>query len=163
MNYTDRACTVHTYAVNYDPMKDVPIVKAATGFTTSDGRNYILVFNEALWMPNLDHTLVNPNQMRSHGVEVQDNPYSIEPMAIKTWDDDFTTCLSSESATIFFNSWLPNVDDLASYPHVVLSSDHNWDPLKVKFPNSSDNDILEIESRNVATIKVSHESGDNGM
>ena len=158
LNYTDRACTVHAYDESYKPQNDVPIVRAATGFTSRDGRNYILVMNGALWMPNLNHTLINPNQLRAHGVEVQDNPYDSEPMFIKTWDDDFTVCLQSIGATIYFNSWLPNDNDLASYPHITLSSDTEWDPSKVKFPNTSEIEMFEIESRNVAMIQTDHSS-----
>ena len=36
---------------------------------------YLLVFNEGLWMGDkMEHTLVNPNQMRLFGITVQDNP-----------------------------------------------------------------------------------------
>jgi hypothetical protein len=44
-------------------MKDVPIVTAATGCTSSTGMNCMLVFPEALSMPALDHSLFNPNQL----------------------------------------------------------------------------------------------------
>ena len=44
------------------PMKDVPNVSAATGYASSNGRSYILVFNEALYMKDMKHTLTNPNQ-----------------------------------------------------------------------------------------------------
>ena len=46
-------------------MKDIPIVSAATGFTSENGRNYILVFHEALYnMSDMKHTLNNLNQCR---------------------------------------------------------------------------------------------------
>ena len=156
MNHTDRVCTVHAYNDNYEPLNNIPVVRAATGFTSSDGRNYILVLNEALWMPNLDHSLINPNQLREYGIDVQDNPYSGKPMTIKTIDDEFTLCLRSKGATIFFNSWLPNSDDLANYPHIILSSQKEWDPSTISFPNSSESEIHEIESRNVASTTVTN-------
>ena len=62
INNTYRSCDVAPFLEKYTPMKDIPIVSAATGFTSSNGRNYILVFYEALYMPNMRHTLINPNQ-----------------------------------------------------------------------------------------------------
>ena len=70
IKYTYRNCDVaHT------PMKDTPIVSAATIFTSANGRNYILVFHEALYMPDMRHTLINPNQYRHFVEKLQDNPY----------------------------------------------------------------------------------------
>ena len=82
MNYTDRSCDVQPYSDEYAPMKNVPIITAATGYTSAMGINYILIFPEALWMPGLEHSLFNPNPLRHHGTTVQDNPYSEEPMSI---------------------------------------------------------------------------------
>ena len=65
-----------------DPKKGMPVVHAATGYTYVCGRNYILIFNEALWMPELRNSLINSNQLRNFKVEVQDNPYSAYPMKI---------------------------------------------------------------------------------
>ena len=61
INYTDRVCDVTPFSEKYTPMKDILILSAATGFTSTNVRNYILVFREALYMPNMRHTLINPN------------------------------------------------------------------------------------------------------
>ena len=51
-NYTDRTCTVSPYEEDeYKPITGVPIVQAATAYTSKSGRNYILILNEALSMP----------------------------------------------------------------------------------------------------------------
>ena len=70
ISFTDRVCEVSPYSSEYESIKDVPIVTAATGYTSATGDNYILILNEALWMPKLDHSLLNPNQLRHHGIEV---------------------------------------------------------------------------------------------
>ena len=41
IKYTDRSCDVAPFSEKYTPMKDIPIVSAATGFTSANGRNYI--------------------------------------------------------------------------------------------------------------------------
>ena len=61
IKYTDQSCDVSPFSEKYTPMKDIPVVSAATGFTSANGRNYILVFHEALYMPNMRHNLINPN------------------------------------------------------------------------------------------------------
>ena len=62
IKYTGQSCDVAPFSEKYTPMKDIPIVSAATGFMSENGRNYILVFHEALYMPDMRHTLINTNQ-----------------------------------------------------------------------------------------------------
>ena len=81
--YTDRSCDVGPFSDKYTPMKDVPIVSAATGYTSANSRNYILVFDGALYIKELQHTLINLNKCRNLGAEIQDNHYDADkPMAI---------------------------------------------------------------------------------
>ena len=49
------------------PMKDLPTVSATTRFTSANGRIYILVFDQALYMKDMEHTLINPNQWQNFG------------------------------------------------------------------------------------------------
>ena len=71
-------------------MKDIPIVSADTGFASADGRNYILVFHEALYMPDMRHNLINPNQCRHFREKLQDNPYHEDcSMSIEILDREF--------------------------------------------------------------------------
>ena len=114
MNYTERVCDVMPYSDDYEARTDIPIVQAATGYTTSNGSRYILIFNEALWMPELHNSLMNPNQLRDFGIEVQDNPYSSEPMVIRKDDNEegFVACLRSQGTNIFIETWTPTDRDL---------------------------------------------------
>ena len=47
------------FANKYEPMKDVAIVSAVTGFTCTTDRQYILVFNEFLYIPKPNLSLSN--------------------------------------------------------------------------------------------------------
>ena len=90
LNYTVRICDVSPYSEEYKPVSGVPIVRAATVWQSQyTGQEYLLIFNEALWMPSLPNTLVNPNQLRAFGTVVQDNPYSNEPLFIESSDSKF--------------------------------------------------------------------------
>ena len=102
--YTTRECDVSPYADTYEPIRNVPIVTGATAITSSNsGLTYILIFNEAIWMGDLlDHSLINPNQLRCHGVDVQDNPFRSMAMHIASDDDDFMHPMRADGTTIFF-------------------------------------------------------------
>ena len=129
LRYTDRSCDVAPFSDKYTPMKDVPIVSAATGYTSANGRNYILVFNEALYIKEMEHTLINPNQCRHFGAEVQDNPYDKHhPMSITRPDEEFIACLQSKGTTVFMDTWCPHQQDLESYPHIEMTSRQHWNP-----------------------------------
>ena len=96
-HYTEISCDVALFLDMYDPMKDDDIVSAATGFTSVTGKKYILVFHGSLYMPDLDHTLINPNQFLQFHTQVQDNPYhATETMDITNPRGDFIACLESQ-------------------------------------------------------------------
>lgn len=154
MKYTDRSCNVSPYSDDYEPIRGVPIVQAATGYTSANGRDYILIFNEALWMENLDHSLVNPNQLRHFESEVQDNPYSDEPMSITSPDGEFVACLLSQGTTIHFDTWRPSQSDLERFPHIVLSSPEPWDPSQIQFPGTNYSEREEMELRNIKSVST---------
>ena len=47
--YTNRSADIYPYSDSYTPMKNVPIVSAATAYDHCDGTTYILVVHEALY------------------------------------------------------------------------------------------------------------------
>mmetsp|Transcript_16579 Transcript_16579/g.25067 ORF Transcript_16579/g.25067 Transcript_16579/m.25067 type:complete len:243 (-) Transcript_16579:3911-4639(-) len=159
MHYTERVCDVSPYSEEYKAKTNVPIVQVATGYTSADGKRYILIINEALWFPDLPNSLANPNQFRHFGVHVQDNPFDEDPMVIRQEYDDisFVACLKSEGTDIFIETWTPSLNDLNNLPHVVLTSPDNWNPSEVKLPGISElerKDIEEGDYRGVSTVNV---------
>ena len=85
-------------------------------------------------MEEMDHTLVNPNQCRHFGAEIQDNPYHADiPMTITSPNDEFVPCLQSEGTVVFLDTWFPSQLDLESYPHVKMTSRHHWNPHQIQF------------------------------
>ena len=91
LHHTEILWDVAPFSYTYDPMKDVDIVLAATGFIPVTGQQYVIVFHEALYIPELDNILINPNQLRQFHTQVQYNPYNAtEPMNITNTSGDFT-------------------------------------------------------------------------
>jgi hypothetical protein len=77
--YTNRVCDVSAFSNSYEVSKDVPIVLAATKYTDPDfSFSIILVVNQALSFPDVEYSLLNPNQLRYAGLDVWDNPFDTE-------------------------------------------------------------------------------------
>ena len=77
LEYTTRTADVYPYDNSYEPLTNVPIVTGATAWTdTVTSITYILIFNESLFYgTKLDHSLLNPNQVRHNDIDFWDNPY----------------------------------------------------------------------------------------
>ena len=77
LEYTRRTADVYAYDKSIKPIENVPIVSGATAWDDpTTGETYILVINEALYYgTKLDHSLINPNQIRAYGIGFWDNPY----------------------------------------------------------------------------------------
>ena len=91
MHYINRECDVSPYCDDYAPIKNVSIVQATTAYQSEyTGQTYIIILNEVLWMgDSMQHTLVNPNQLRYYVTKVQDDPTSSKPFHIMTENSDF--------------------------------------------------------------------------
>lgn len=77
LNYTNCSADVYLYQKSLGPVNNIPIVTRVTardGPTT--GVTSLIIFNEALYYgTDLDHTLINPNQVRHYSIPFWDNPY----------------------------------------------------------------------------------------
>jgi len=142
LQYSEQICDLMPYTDDYEAKTTVAFGQIATGYTTANGKRFILIVNEAIVMPELENSLANPNQFCDFGIEVQDNPYSKDPMTIRCPEQPFVDCLKSMGTTIFVDTWTPTQTDLDDFPHVVLTSPSPWNPEDVKFPGLSN---LEIE------------------
>jgi hypothetical protein len=135
--HTGRECDVSPYTETYKPIKGVPIVTGATAWTSQrSGETFILVFHEALWMGDfMEHSLINPNQLRHYGTQVQDNPYAQTQMHISVEDGTFAIPLEADGTTIFFHAQSPTEKELHECQHITLSSPQEWNPREVRFPD----------------------------
>ncbi len=86
------------------------------------GVTLLPVKNKVLYVGNkMDHSLINPNQLRHYGVVVHDNPYETDPtrkMGIEIDDNNLIPFSLQGSKTRY-----PDDDELDTYPHVVITSD----------------------------------------
>ena len=67
LSYSNKVCEVSPYHPQYKAMQNVPIAQMGVAYTHPDsGITYILVLNQALYVREVPHTLINPNQLRSN-------------------------------------------------------------------------------------------------
>ena len=61
----------------------------------------IIIMNEALYMPTMKNSLINPNQLRHYQTIVKDDPYDEQRMWIEAYDGDLVKCLKSEGTIMY--------------------------------------------------------------
>ena len=130
---TFRTADVYAYDTSIKPIENVPIVSGATAYDDpTTGETYILVFNESLYYgKNLDHTLINPNQLRSYGILLWDNPY--DPLRSLSIDvnDTLQIPLHTHGTKIGFKTRVPTTIELRTCEHIQMTSKQPWHPTEV--------------------------------
>lgn len=131
MSYTDVVCEVSPFTDHYDSIKEVPIVTACTVWTDQkSGKEYLLVGEQFLWFgSSLEHSLINPNQIRANYLQVQDNPFNADAgiSGITDGGDDVFIPFDAAGTIISFESRVPTQEEMDSLPVIILTADH-WDP-----------------------------------
>lgn len=130
---TGQVCNVQPFSDAYAPMTDISVATCFTAYDDPDtGKTHILVFNETLWFgSSMDHSLMNPNQVRANGFVVSDDPFdSTRPFGIQT--PNLFIPFQTEGTTVFFNSRVPSDEEIRQCrPHINLTSDQEWAPSSV--------------------------------
>ena len=130
MYFTGKECDVAPYNDAYKTIEEVPIVQSDTAYDNPEtGETSIIIINKAIWMDEtMDHTLVNPKQLRAYGMTVQDNPFAEASIFIATEKHDFMLTLSSKGTIIGVATRTPTNKELQTCPHVTCFLVHEWDP-----------------------------------
>ena len=127
IEFTGDQVEVQPYSTEYEAIKGIPIAKCATVWTDPDsGREWLLLADQMLWFgERLDHSLLNPNQIREFGIRVCDDPFGHESIGIKTEKVDIP--FAKDGSVIYFESRVPTNEELHCLPTIELHSS-NWDP-----------------------------------
>ena len=153
LNTTGQQCSVSGFHDSFDSIPDVPVATAATAYTTKDGTTYILIVNEALYFGgSLDHSLINPNQIRHYGIPVSDDPYdSGRPFGMD--HNELFLPFETSGSAVHFISHVPSESEMQSCPKIVLTDGVlEWDPKNVVMsPNRPYGDPIEVDVRKVKT------------
>ena len=76
--YTGQTCNVHGFTPQREPVENISRIGggATLWFDKNGGQGYIIVMHQALmFVDQLDHTLLNPDQIRHEGHSLCDDPW----------------------------------------------------------------------------------------
>ena len=85
-------------------------------------------------MPTLEHSLICPNQMRNHGIQVHDCPRSLAPASapsihsIVVDEFDLVIPLIMVGIISYFPTRLPTGKEIDLCTHINLTITVRWDP-----------------------------------
>lgn len=132
LHYTNRTADVYAYDKSLEPLRNVPIVSGATLVDLPDGTSIILVINEALYYgTKLNHSLINPNQVRHAGIQFWDNPYDhTQPLSISI-ERGLEIPMHYYGTKLRFKSRAPTNKELNELKHVQITSKRPWEPTEV--------------------------------
>ena len=110
-SFTSEVCSVSPFLSEYDSLTDVPICTAVTAVDLESGETIILEFGQGLWFGDrMDHSLINPNQCRSFGIPLCDDPTDQHRTLGLELSDDYVVPFNMRGTTCYFLSRSPLVD-----------------------------------------------------
>ena len=139
LEHTLRTADVYTYDPSITPIKDVPIVTGATAWDHPvTNETFIIIINEALYYGNkLDHSLINPNQVRSFGIDFWDNPFDKERGLKIEADEHVSIGLMTQGTKVMFKSRVPTDEELNDCHRIEITSRQEWNPSSVRLSQTT--------------------------
>jgi len=129
ISFTSEVCTVSPYLSEYDSINDIPICTAATAVDLESGETIILEFGQGLWFgERMEHSLINPNQCRSFGIRVCDDPTDENRKLGMELSDDYVVPFTMRGTTCNFLSRSPTLSELETCRTFQVSDTNKWDP-----------------------------------
>ena len=133
LHATYRTADVYAYNTSIKPIENVPIVSGATAYDDPvSGDTFILVFHESLYYgTTLDHSLINPNQVRAYGIPFWDNPYDPDRKLSIDVNDSLQIPLQPVGTKLQFHTRVPSSQELQNCEHIQMTSSHTWNPTEI--------------------------------
>lgn len=167
LSVTEKVCRVNAYHPRYNAFEDIPVVQAATAHDDPEtGITYILVINQALQIPGMGVTLLNPNQLRANGIIINDIPIHLSPdpanasHSIVVPDENLTIPLKLQGVISKVEVRLPTIQEIETCKWIILTSDAGWEPNSPEFMEAEEacinanNSIQPERPRELCNIQV---------
>ena len=131
---TGKKVNVSPFTPDYKPLM-VPLVDAMVRYDNPyNGKSYILVLWNALYVPSMDNNLIPPFMLREMGVTMNDVPKihkedpTVDDHAITFMETGFRIPLSLWGIFSYFPTSKPTHDDLLNPNEVYILSPATWNP-----------------------------------
>jgi len=136
IHYIEHSCEVSPFHPGYEPLLDVPIVQTTTAYTDPEnGKTYILIINETLPLGDaLGASYLNPNQMRAHGLVVNNTPHHLASIPSTATHSIFIPLsnlwipLTLKGIVSGIITHYPSMQELENCEWVELTSPEPWEP-----------------------------------
>jgi hypothetical protein len=135
-----RTVDVFGFSPELPLIKKVPIATVGTAWVDpKSGQSYLLILNECLFIcKTMNHSLLNPNQLRCNGVIVQDTPTMFDPTSTHSIYDPTSGMripLDLTSVISYFPTNAPTLEEANLMKPIVLTSNANWTAVSAACPN----------------------------
>jgi hypothetical protein len=130
LDSTNEVCEVTPFLDSYEPVKEVMVARCGTVWTSPDtGCEYLLVSDQMLWFGSqMDHSLINPNQIREYGLPVYDDPFSKQQFGID--GKEAFIPFNTMGTIVYFETHVPTDWETCNLPIIMLTGEE-WDPVNV--------------------------------
>ena len=120
---TCQTLIVAPFSTSYEPMSDIQITACLTEFAGEDCTTWMLVSNEVLWFgSDMDHSLVNPNQIHITGTPVSDNPFDTTRQLGIPHEYAFLP-FKIDVKTVYFDTHVPTGSERAQCTCITMTGD----------------------------------------
>jgi hypothetical protein len=157
LEYHSQVAKVSSFSDTMEPLKDVPIAKAAIAYDNPNtGESIVLIINQALYFgKDLSHILLNPNQMRANEVIVEDIPTHLSATSshsIIIKEEDTTIPLNLMSVISFFRARTPTMYEVENCRQIVQTSEEEWLPYSSNVQELED--WAKEEKANISVLTI---------
>jgi hypothetical protein len=157
MELTGEVCDVNPFLNSYDPVTEIPVVRCCTVWTDKESSTeYLIVADQILWFGTLmENSLINPNQLRTYGLMVNDDPFdSTRGFGVNT--DDVFIPFDTKGTVIYFESHVPTEWEKTHLPIILITGD-TWSPSdEVLYLGKQSREDIEIQ--NIQSLTSSRKS-----
>ena len=140
---------------------NVPIVTAAVAYDDPLTMNtFVLVIHQALYFEQLRHNLFSPNQLRQHGIIVNDTPLYFIPPGQRGENDhrivipeiDLSIDLKLRGVISYFETRKPTQEEIdgINAKSVEITTDSQWQPYDSRYGH--DEETLRMGTKNVVSM-----------
>jgi hypothetical protein len=142
---TGEVSNVNPFLDSFKQIQEIPVARCCTVWTKQEHSvEYLLVGNQMLWFGTLlPHFLINPNQLRAYGINVNDDPFDSthyfgigSKQALIPFDTTRTI--------VHFESRTPTEWEKTHLPVIIITSDV-WNPTE---------EVLRPERQSRESIKM---------
>jgi hypothetical protein len=138
LEFHGQVADVSRFSTAMQSLHDIPIVKGAVAYNDHEtGEVIVLVFNQALYFGDkLSHILLNPNQMRTSNIKVDDIPKHLcakSTHSIMVEEENLIIPMKLNGIISYFNVRTPTLSEIENCPHINMTSAEEWNPYSHHF------------------------------